>query len=530
MAARFTPLVAGPRMIAFSIRRAKAPRVEKDFEALLARMLQRLYPETMPVLASYWLKTVYASGYDSRSWRELNRQLKRVLAERLPNEFSRQAIVEIQTWVQQTLLTGQAPQSLPPRLGPLRPSLISERLAPYVGRILNEWLPVEVAHLLVNESESSITQSDGIPVLAIGKALERLLVRERLSPGTLEQLLQPELLSPQYVYPAHVEILRDVILSLLGRTEAPPPCVMPATLLGVAPDSPLPALYREAVRHAFLAPRPGGEEVHVPISPAQALEILNGAQVRIGSIIVTMNGSWWESEKLQSGEQCSVVYRPMGRLRIDYSEAHASLRVPWPETRWRWSGATDFRNTFEIFGCEWHVSQWEQDAERTWLRLAFSRPLRETAPASDTGFRRLRPASVDIAWTALENALTSSITEKSREPIERLRHSDLIPLGRAIFGLTESVMSRRLRRMEAIETRLRAIRYLEAQAPSTYGRVPWRILPAPVRAALFRVRIYPALLDLVNEVFDALPEALSGPASQSPSAADKSSTSPPHAA
>ena len=41
----------------------KLPRVlpETEVEALLARMRQRLYPETIPVLASYWLKTVYAA-------------------------------------------------------------------------------------------------------------------------------------------------------------------------------------------------------------------------------------------------------------------------------------------------------------------------------------------------------------------------------------------------------------------------------------------------------------------------------------
>jgi hypothetical protein len=417
-------------------------------------------------------------------------------------------------------------------VGPVRAPLNSEWLAPYIGRLLNEWLPVEVARLLVNESESTVPQY-GIPVLTIGRALERLLVRERLSPQTLEMLLHPELLSPQYVYPADAEILRDVVLSLLGRIWVPPPSVMPATLLCVAPGSPLPADYREAVRRAFLVSRPGGEEVHVPIPPAQALDILKGDRVRIGSIVVTMDGRWWESKDLECGEQHSVVYLPMGRLRIDYSADHARLEMPWPESRLRWSGFVHFRDTFEIFGREWHVSQWEEDAEGTRLHLVFSRTLTmlEIAPAAGTEFRRSRPASVDMAWAALENALTNSIIEKSREPIERLYHSDLIPLGRAIFGLTESVMSRRLQERETIETQLRAIRYLTAQVSSVYGRVPWRILPAPVRATFPRVRSYPVLLELLNQVFDELPEELSGPTTQSPgSGKAPRSPSPPHAA
>jgi hypothetical protein len=497
-------------------------------------LCQRLYPETIPVLASYWLKTVYAGGCELRRWQELNGLLKQALGEQLPNAPSRQALIDVQTWIQQTVLkAGRAPPSLPPRLEPVRSIPNSVRLAAYVGRLLNEWLPVEVARLLVNESESTIPQNSGIPVLATASALERLLVRERLSPATLEMLLQPELLSPQWVYPADAEILRDVVLSLLGRTWAPTPSVMPATLLCVAPGSALPADYREAVRHAFLVPRPGGEEVHVPIAPAQALEILKGDQVRIGSIVVTMDGRWWESENLQSGEQHSVVCRPMGRLRIDYSADHAKLRVPWPETRLRWSGGVCFRNVFEIFGREWHVSRWEEDAERTWLHLVFSRtlPMAGIASAEDTEFPRSRPASVDMAWASLENGLKSSLVQKSREPIERLYHSDLIPLGRAIFGLTESIMSRRPQKFETIETQLRAIRYLEAQLFSVYGRVPWRILPAPVRATLLRNRSYPSLLELLNQVFDALPEALSEATKQSQASGKAArSTSPPHAA
>jgi len=520
MSASFASLLTRPLSTTFFVRHSRVSTVERDFEALLSRLRQRLYPETTPVLASYWLKTVYASGYELRGWQKLNNLLKRALAEQPLNGPSREAIIEVQTWIQQTiLLTGQVPPASPPRLEPVRSGLHSERLAAYTGRLLNEWLPVEVARLLVNESESGISQNSGIPALAIARALERLLVRERLSPDTLEMLLQPELFSPQWVYPADAEILRDVVLSLLGRTSAPASSVMPATLLCVAPGSHLPADYREEVRHALLVPRAGTEEVHVPIVPAQALEILKCDQVRIGSILVTMDGRWWESENLQSGEQHSVVYRPMGRLRIDYSADHARLQVPWPEPRLHWSGDVDFQDTFAIFGREWHASRWEQDAERSWLHLVFSRalPVTEIVPAEDPEFRRSRPAFVDMAWASLENALMSSMRQKSGAPIDQLRHSDLIPVGHGIFGLTESVTSHGLQKREKIETQLRAIRYLEAQISSEYGRVPWRILPAPVRAYFMRTRSYP----LLDQVFDALPEELSKA---------EHSTSPPHAA
>jgi hypothetical protein len=60
--------------------------------------------------------------------------------------------------------------------------------------------------------------------------------------------------------------------------------VKPVTLLCVASNSHLPADYREALRHAFLVCRPTGEEVHVPIASARALEMMENQQVRIGQI------------------------------------------------------------------------------------------------------------------------------------------------------------------------------------------------------------------------------------------------------
>ena len=138
------------------------------------------------------------------------------------------------------------------KLEPLRANPKSEHLAPYIRRLLNQWLLAEVACLLVNGSESGIPQDGGIPVLAIATSLERLLLRDRLSPGTLEMLLQPDLVSPRDVYPADAEILTDVVLALLGRTWAPTPPVMPATLLGVAAGSPLPEGYARGGSPRFI--------------------------------------------------------------------------------------------------------------------------------------------------------------------------------------------------------------------------------------------------------------------------------------
>jgi hypothetical protein len=515
-------------MIAFSGRRSKASQIEGDVAALLARMRVRLYPESIPALASYWLKTVYARGYDPRAWKELDSLLTRALATEFQDDFSRQALFDIRAWIHQTILAGQEIAPPPPQLGPVRSSIGSERLAPYIARLLNEWLPLEVAHLMVNESET-LAQSEGIPVLATAKALERLLIRERVSSGMLDQMLEPGLLSPRSVYPAHLEIFHDVVLSLLGRTDAPPPAILPASLLGAAPDSSLPAAYADLARNASLEAWRGAEELHVPILPEQALRILATPQVRIGSILVTLDGRWWESETLLSGEESAIVYRPMGRLRIEYPAEGATLRAPWPENRTRWSGGIGVQNAFEIFGREWRVARWEEDAERTWLRLASAGPVREPAPSAGGSLRRSRPAAIDMAWSALEDALAKSVAARNPAPVESLRHDELIPLGRAIWSLTESAMDSRfsMRKPPGLEARLRAVRYFETQVAATYGPIPWRVLPATVRSVLSKERHRPDLLELVNEVFGALPDSLSHPARAE---AGPHSSSPPHAA
>ncbi len=357
------------------VRRTKVASVEKDLAALFARIRRRWYPETLPVLVSYWLKAVYSRGHDLAWWKRLDRLLRQALLEQFPNgDSARPVLLELQAWIEETLLRGGTPpQPQQQKQDPVRVKLDPEWVAPYIGRLLNEWLPVEVARLLVDEGDSPMWQGEGIPVLATARALERLLLRERLSPGTLELLLQPGLFAPQSVYPADAEILSDVVLALLGRVEAPAPPVMPAVLLCVSPRAPLPVNFAEAVRHARLVVRAASEELHVPLPATDIREILKEDHLHIGSFLMTMDGRWWESQRVCYGENDSIVYRPMGRLRIDYSADHARLPVPWPETRLRWNGSVSFPQTMDLFGREWRVSRWEEDTQRTWLHLEFLR-------------------------------------------------------------------------------------------------------------------------------------------------------------
>src|SRR5215469_10889372 len=74
-------------------------RVQTDFERLMDRLNRRLYPETSPVLASYWLKTVYWSGYTREEWRELDRILRTQDQPAGSSEPLRQALADIRNWI-----------------------------------------------------------------------------------------------------------------------------------------------------------------------------------------------------------------------------------------------------------------------------------------------------------------------------------------------------------------------------------------------------------------------------------------------
>lgn len=481
-----------------------------DLDALLVRMSRRCYPETIPVLASYWLKTVYDSGRTRDWWKDLDSCVAHALKEETLGVPAVEALREIQAWIHQMgFHCDTARGDVPKRITPFRPDPRPEYLASYVYRLLNEWLWQEVSWLLVNERESFPAADGGIPVLAVGKALERLLVRESLSPAGLEMLLQPQLLATRWTYPAEMEILQDVVLSLLGRTSSPGLPVMPAQLLAVAEGSPFPADYADCVRRASLVHRYGKEEIHVPIGAQSALELLKGARVRIGSVVVTTDGRWWESENLESGGEHRVVYRPAGRLHIDYSSEHARLALPGADRQVSWAGTVRLPGPFELFGREWRVSSWELSGERAWLHLTFSRTLAVNAllPAPGSNVRRSRPAAVDIAWAAMGNALAAAVELKSREPIEELRRSQFVPLGRAVFALSETLRSAHVPSPETLETQLKAIRYHEAEIIPEYGLIPWRILPQAVRTGISRRCSLPPLAGLLVEVFEFPREA-----------------------
>jgi hypothetical protein len=243
-------------------------------------MRQRLYRESVPVLASWWLKTVYYAGHNRMWWDELDTAIGRVLRNHSLDATAEEAITDIQSWVRRAILPWhKAPDVQPLLTRPFRPDLTPDEAGWYLSRVLSEWLPGEVAWLLTTEAEFAGSNEIGMPALTIATVLERLLLREHFSPTSLELLFETEWLAPKYAYPAHIEIFRDLVLALLGRTTAPAAPILPAM--------PLAGEFADVVRQALLVSSEDGDELHVPLDTAQALEVFRNDPVRIRSIVVT---------------------------------------------------------------------------------------------------------------------------------------------------------------------------------------------------------------------------------------------------
>jgi len=466
----------------------------RELNALLDRIHQPLYDENLPVLASWWLKTVYYAGHNRVWWEELDSAIAGFLKTD-PSGVTAETVREIQAWARQELLSQRKhPKVLPILRPPFRPDLTPDQAAAYLSRVLNEWLPAEVARLLTSEAESDGPSEGAMPAVTIATALERLLLRERHSPASLELLLDAAWLSPKNAYPSDVEILSNVILALLGRTTLPDPPLLPAA--HVAGE------FADNVDRAQLVSSPDGDELHVPLDAAQALEILEHDPIHFASIIVTMDGRWWESARLQRGQETVIVYRPGGRLRIDFSHEHARLVVPWPDSDPA-SGVMRLPAQLVLFGRNWRGRAWDRSAERAWLHLEFSGTLSLSEPQTlhRPDGRRLRPASVEIAWSEVEQALAMNASDS----VERLHRGDLIPLARALVRLIGCLHRAWPVSHGEIEKSLRSIRYLHAAVVQTYGPIPWRVLPARSRSALLKRRGTSALSQLCADVFDGAP-------------------------
>ena len=121
--------------------------IQQDFDCLLERMRHRLYLETTPVLAFYWLRTICEKGYQEPEWTALDHLLRQA-DQSVSSDQAFQSISDLREWIQQTRHRNPPPSIRSVSRGEQTREVNSDALVPYVFRLLNEWLPVEAANLL----------------------------------------------------------------------------------------------------------------------------------------------------------------------------------------------------------------------------------------------------------------------------------------------------------------------------------------------------------------------------------------------
>src|SRR3954466_283146 len=110
------------------LRRKKPSGPQLVLDDLLARIRARLYPETIPVLASYWLKTVYSAGHNLVWWSQLDAAIQ----SEQPSGAA-QALADIHSYIRHEILDKRrAPAPRPPSAPPFRPDLTPDQAVAFV--------------------------------------------------------------------------------------------------------------------------------------------------------------------------------------------------------------------------------------------------------------------------------------------------------------------------------------------------------------------------------------------------------------
>lgn len=455
---------------------------------LIARLRRQLYPETARVAGYYWLRTVYESGYGPLEWLALNAALERELA--APEFHIAATLSEMRECLQAELLHRTSVPAAPAafRSRQSRPPLPDRELRIYFIKLLNEWLPRELASRLLESGEGENTgDRAGIPALEAARTMEALIVRDRVSTEDFDAVLDDGFFSPASVYPGDYELLRDVVLCLTGRMDSPPLPILPAVPVWAHTAGPASATRPEAFRYVS-----GSGEIELAIGPEAVARILGESPVRLPSCLATMDGRWWHSDFVTAGASSAIIYRPHGRVVLDYSHDHVRFRAPWPDRMSAWHGPLALP-TLELFGRRWTPRRFEQDSAGAAIEF-------ECAGILPVRLTRTRPASVDMAWDAVATAVADSMAKRTADPIDALRNEDLIPVARAIWLLAEC--ARNPRAHSDLTRRFNAVRFHLAALDGGYGRIPSSVVPR-------RVRFTIAGIEGAASVFDSAPGATS---------------------
>jgi hypothetical protein len=412
------------------VRRSEIEKlVREDVRLLLERARSRSYPETINVLAFYWLMTI-REKYTLEHWSVLKALVPRL---RGPGNSlgyrETRAVEKAAEWIGST-----GPSKQRGLRANLVASFTSAQLAPpgfvsqaFLEMLFHEWLPERILekyghHMVSGEWESEdwyeeialcleeilrpqLAFADIETVRDMDKLqnrrqtpVEQILEWRRRRQAGLESLVTVPLHDAGAIDPKQREILNDVILYLLGVT-APAPATAPgyAWFFPAPVGDSLPRDAAEQVSEFPLSPEyTCRSTLFVPFKrwaglpqPEDRLKPLS-----IHSLLLTPDGRVWEAHHLEqaAGTAAGVVYQAAGKIDVKPTAQGFVLRVPmvsWPEE----IGAQFGReHDLELYGGRWHMKQFEvsvSGASLLYRRASFernestpSKPVRQDQQAS----------------------------------------------------------------------------------------------------------------------------------------------------
>jgi hypothetical protein len=341
-------------------------QIQRDLKSLRERARGRSYPDTMNVLAFYWLMTVRET-YTAEHWPILGKQARMELsgAGSLSEEEAR-ALGQAARWIDTTLPCSRKAvlrrNFVPPftsgQYAP--PDFISQA---FLETLLNEWLRERVLEKYGRRlipadwnSESAYEETalcleeilkplfifpDVETVHAMDRLqghrptpIEDILQWRRRRQAGLESLLLVSLREANTIDPKQREILTDVVLYMLGVTGPPPePEAGYAWLLPAPLGDSLP---KDAAKQVAEFPLPrdyaGATTLLIPFEEWQVPGRSNGSlqPLSIESTLLTPDGRIWQSHDLEqeAGSAPGILYCAAGKIDVVPTSRGLLLQVP----------------------------------------------------------------------------------------------------------------------------------------------------------------------------------------------------------
>jgi hypothetical protein len=360
---------------------------------LVTRMRQRVYPETSLVLANQWYLTLLNRGYAPRQWRRLARDLRDAVQESIAKDgpFSvdqQKALDTAIDWLDRAAETDPSTQKHESSFADSVMSHPPEQLRRYLTLLMNEWLPWKLNQPEVGTDDHEFQWEEGdnayrkiARVIALHLSEESILldpktyyfssslprqlmripeepiVSHRLVFSDLEILLTLTADEPELVLPLEREILMDVILSFIGRTDPPPqpPLLTPMNFSAKSPV--LLPHFDAALKRAYRVHTDKGVRLIVPIGQGYLSLISRSINKKdwAPSRLITPDGFLWSSMGTDySNEGLSLVYSK----EFDSKVPPIKFNPKTMELELRGTEPLNIGSGIEPLGQSFHLGDW----------------------------------------------------------------------------------------------------------------------------------------------------------------------------